>query len=135
MENDRKVNQFEYFADFADRIGDVKSRLSSILTSLKKEGKTIAGYGAAAKAATMMAYMDIGKDTLDFVADKNEFKHGKYFSGNHLPIRSPDELLKSEPDYILILAWNFAQEIMAEQKEFKDRGGNFLIPIPDPHVV
>ena len=134
-EQNREVDTINYYRDFADRINTIKARLLDILQDIKSDGKSIAAYGAAAKATTMMTFVGIGTETLKFVADKNEFKQGKYFSGNHLPIRPAEAVLKSMPDYLLILAWNFADEIMAEQDEYRRRGGRFIVPIPEPKIV
>lgn len=135
MERERKVDKLDYYLDFAARVAAIKEKLMSTLTTLKREGKSIAGYGAAAKGMTMMSYMGIDSDMLDFVADKNSFKHDKYFCGIHIPIRPAEAVLQEMPDYLLILAWNFAQEIMSEQVEYADKGGHFIVPIPDPTVI
>lgn len=135
LEQERKVDKIDYYHDFASRVGGIKVRLLDVLKKIKDGGKTIAGYGAAAKATTMMTYVGIDRNTLEFVADKNAFKQGKYFSGNHLHIVPPESLLDSNPHYVLILAWNFADEIMKEQDEYYSRGGRFIIPIPEPKIV
>ncbi len=134
-EKNRKVDQMDFYTSFANRIDEVKENLSGILNSIKNDGKTIAGYGAAAKANTLMASVGIDKNVIDFVADKNPYKQGKFFSGNHIPILPPEDILTQMPDYLLILAWNFSEEIMQEQNEYSERGGRFIIPIPIPRIV
>ena len=135
MEAERKVTDDSYYADFAARVETIKNGLMKIITDLKADGKSIAGYGAAAKANTLMAYVGIDHTLLDFVSDKNEFKQGKYYSGMHIPIESPDSLYTKKPDYVLVLAWNFAEEIMQEQVAFAEGGGRFIVPIPEPKIV
>ena len=125
----------EYYADFAQRVWNVKTKLLSILEDLKKHGQSVAGYGAAAKGNTLMSYVGIDHTTLDYVADKNSFKQGKYYSGMHIPIGPPEWLESRRPDYVLILAWNFAEEIMREQSAYAESGGRFIVPIPEPTLI
>jgi SAM-dependent methyltransferase len=130
-----KMDKIDYYRDFTHKVEKLKEDLVQLLGSLKAQGKKIAAYGAAAKGSTMINYVGIGNEFIDFVVDRNTHKHGKYMPGKHLPIFGTEKLLESMPDYVLILAWNFADEIMQQQKEFAARGGKFIVPISKPKIV
>ncbi len=129
------VGRIAYYESFAERVRQLRSQLVEILDRIKSEGGSIAGYGAAAKANTLMAYCGIGAEQLDYLVDLNPNKQGRFYSGNRLPIYSPTKLAEDVPDYLLILAWNFASEIMQQQSAFREAGGKFIVPVPHPVVI
>ena len=130
-----KVDQIDYYRDFAHRVEGIRTELQHLLQRLKQQGARIAAYGAAAKGSTLINYSDIGTELVDFVVDRNTHKQGLYMPGQHIPVLAPEALLERKPDYVLLLAWNFAEEILQQQKEYQQRGGRFIIPVPNPRVV
>lgn len=129
------VDGVAFYRSFGARVERLRVNLRSLLADLKAQGKRIGVYGASAKGSTLLNYCGIGADTLDFVVDRSTVKQGRYTPGTHLLISAPERLLEEQPDYVLLLTWNFADEILAQQAAYRARGGRFIIPIPDPHVV
>jgi SAM-dependent methyltransferase len=129
------ANDYNFYRNFGDRITKLKAELVALLTKLKQQGKRIAVYGASAKGSTLLNYFNIGSDMLDYVVDRSTVKQGHYTPGTHLYINPPSKLLEDQPDYVLLLSWNFANEILQQQSAYRDAGGQFIIPIPEVKIV
>jgi SAM-dependent methyltransferase len=133
-EKDDGLDQLTYYQGFARRIEQLRGTLKGLLNELKQQDLNIAAYGAAAKGSTLINYMGIGNEYIDFIVDRNTYKHGLYMPGQHIPIHGTDMLLERMPNYVLMLSWNFAEEIIKQQQEYIQRGGKFIIPIPEVHI-
>jgi SAM-dependent methyltransferase len=125
----------ERFADFGGKVREARVRLRDRLLALKADGRRLAAYGAPAKGNTLLNYCGIGRDILEFTVDRNPHKQGLLLPGSRLPILPPEELLRAQPDYTLLLPWNLAREIVAQQADYVARGGRFLVPLPDVREV
>jgi hypothetical protein len=134
VERKAGLDRPETFKKFALDIESRKKELSELLHRLKKEGKTIAGFGAPAKATTLMHHFGLGADILDFVIDDSPLKQGLLTPGLHIPVLPATSLYDKKPDYVLILAWNFAESIMKKHQAFRDGGGKFIVPLPHLEV-
>ncbi|QQG40415.1 MAG: class I SAM-dependent methyltransferase [Candidatus Levyibacteriota bacterium] len=137
LENEKRfgLDKLSTYKKFAKRPPIVKKQLTNMLLDLKKKGKKIVAYGASAKATTLLQYCDIGPDVIDYITDSASSKQGKFTPGTHIPIVAPDVLKIKTPDFIIITAWNYADNIMENEKWFKEKGGKFIIPIPEPKIV
>jgi SAM-dependent methyltransferase len=123
------------YAGFAERVVRQRDELQQLLRKLRAEGAQLAGYGAPAKGNTLLNFCQIDVETIPYLVDKSDMKVGLYTPGTHIPVMPVSTLLERQPDYVLILAWNFAPEIMRQQSEYAARGGRFIVPIPEPRVV
>ncbi|MDO8564490.1 MAG: class I SAM-dependent methyltransferase [bacterium] len=129
------LHKEEVYRDYAHRIGENRAKLLSLLAGLKQEGKRIAGYGAPAKGNTLLNFFSIGPDILEYIVDDSPQKQGKFTPGKRISVVSKETLEKDPPDYLLIMAWNFAPSIMKKNEAFRKRGGKFIIPVPTPRIV
>lgn len=135
-EKSRGLGTASPYAAFSRQIAENKRALTTVLRRMKDGGKRIVGYGAPAKATTLLSTFGIGRETLDYIVDDDTtFKQGRYMPGSHIPIVSPDRLYADRPDACLILAWNFAEPIMKTHARFTAAGGQFIVPVPEPRVM
>jgi hypothetical protein len=137
LEKERKLNLIDpaTWKPFADRVARIRSELPTLIRRLKSEGKRIIGYGASAKGNTLLNTCGLTKRELDYIIDNTPFKQNKIAPGSGISVRPPETLLADQPDYALLLAWNFAKEIVGRETEFQKRGGKFIVPIPEPKIV
>jgi len=129
-EDARGLNKFETFQRFASEVQRMKTELTKTITDFRRAGKRVVGYGAPAKGNTLLCFLELGTDKIEYIADKSPLKQGLFTPGLHVPVVPPERLLADQPDYVLLLAWNFVDEILAQQAEYRKRGGKFIIPVP-----
>ena len=129
-EQKKGVTTATYYESFSERVRGIRDDLVKLLRGLKATGKTVAAYGASAKGSTLLNYCGLGRETLDFVADRSTYKQGRITPGSNLPIIPSGDLAKRQPDYTLLLTWNFAEEILGQQDTYRKHGGKFVIPVP-----
>jgi len=134
QEKSKGFNDNFIYKHFSEKVKSLKINLVKLLASLKKENKKVIGYGAAAKGNTLLNYYQIGPDLIEFIADLNPMKQNKFTPGTHIPVYNTQKIYQEKYDYMLILAWNFTNEIINQQKKFKELGGKFIVPIPDVRV-
>ncbi len=129
------VTDMSLYNSFGEKVRRLKADLVELLRKIKQGGSTIAAYGAAAKGNTLLNYIGIDYSVIDFVVDRSTYKQGLLMPGSRIPILHHDELLARMPNYTIILAWNFADEIMKQQREYLEKGGKFIIPVPSVQVI
>jgi len=135
LEIKKGLNEVTAYRKFAERVEKLKEDLVNLIQKLKSENKKVIGYGAAAKGNTLLNYYHIGPELIEFIADLSPMKQNKFTPGTHIPVYSPERIYEIKPDYMLILAWNFADEIMKQQSRFKQMGGKFIIPVPEVRII
>jgi SAM-dependent methyltransferase len=134
-ETKKGVASTAYYTGFTQRVLDLKRALVDLISRLKQQGKSVAAYGASAKGSTLLNFFGLDKASLDFVADRSTYKQGRLTPGTHIPIVPAEVLAAKRPDYTLLLTWNFADEILEQQKSYREKGGRFIIPIPKVSIV
>lgn len=127
-------NRLEHYLSFASRAVAVKHRLLEALIDIRREGRSVAGYGAPGKGNTLLNYCGIRTDFIDYTVDRSPYKQGKFLPGTHIPIRHPDRIRETRPDYVLILPWNLKTEIMKQLEYIREWDGRFIIPIPNVRI-
>jgi 2-polyprenyl-3-methyl-5-hydroxy-6-metoxy-1,4-benzoquinol methylase len=133
-EKESGFTDLEHYLSFADKVTETKRKLLAFLISVRRAGKKIVGYGAPAKGNTLLNYCGIRTDFLEYTVDRSPHKHGHFLPGTHIPIHDPDTVIKTRPDYLLILPWNLRDEIMRQMSCIREWGGQFIVPIPEVNV-
>ena len=127
-------NNIKQYLDFNTKVKETKFKLLDFLITAKREGKSIAGYGAPGKGNTLLNYCGIRSDFIDYTVDRNPYKHGRFLPGTHIPIFPPDKIKETQPDYLLILPWNLKNEVMSQTSYIRSWGGKFVVPIPSVNI-
>ena len=127
-------DRIETYRNFGEQVKETKRKLLEFLIGAKREGKAIVGYGAPGKGNTLLNYCGIRTDFIDYTVDRNPYKQGKFLPGTHIPILHPDKINETKPAYLMILPWNFKDEIMAQMSGIRKWGGKFVVPIPEVTV-
>jgi SAM-dependent methyltransferase len=131
VEIEEGLNSLDAYRQFGTQVEQTKWKLLDFLITAKRQGRSIVGYGAPGKGNTLLNYCGIRTDFLDYTVDKNPYKHGKFTPGTHIPIFPPEKIRETKPDYVLILPWNFKDEIIHQMGHIRNWGGRFIVPIPE----
>lgn len=135
LEKSMRLDQQERYLEFASKANLAKDELSDLLKKLKGEGKRIVGYGASSKGNVILNFCNIGPETLDYIADATPSKQGLYTPGKHIPVLAEEKFQEDYPDYAVLFAWNFADEILQKQRQYREGGGKFILPVPTPRIL
>lgn len=135
VERQKGLGNLETYLNFSRKVQETKRKLLSFLIQVKIDGKTVVGYGAAAKGNTLLNYCGIRTDFIDYTCDRSPHKQGKFLPGTHIPIYSPDKIAETKPDYVLILPWNLKEEITQQLSNVREWGGKFVVPIPEVEIL
>lgn len=134
-EEESGIRDIESYDAFTKQVQETKRKLLEFLIAAKRAGKSIAGYGAPGKGNTLLNYCGIRTDFIDYTVDRNPYKQGKFLPGTHIPIHGPEKIKETKPDYVLILPWNFQEEIVLQNEYIREWGGKFVVPIPQVRVI
>ena len=133
---EKAAGHFElaYYASFAERVRETKRKILDFLSSAKRAGKQVVAYGAPGKGNTLLNYCGIRTDFIDYTVDRSPVTQGNYLPGTRIPILHPDEIARTRPDYLFLLAWNFKDEVMRQMAHVREWGCKFVVPLPEPEV-
>jgi len=134
-ELDAGVATLAYYSAFDEQVKETKRKLLEFLIEVRRQGKTVVGYGAPGKGNTLLNYCGVRTDFLDYTVDRSPHKQGKFLPGTHIPIRAPECIFETKPDYVLILPWNLKDEIVKQMAGIRDWGGQFVVPIPEAAII
>lgn len=134
-EQERGLRDYETYERFAERVYGIRRELTQTLAGLRESGNRVVGYGAPAKGNTLLTYLNLGADKLDYIVDKSPFKQGRFTPGMHIPVVPTSRLTSDRPEYVLLLAWNFQDEVLQQQSEYREQGGKFITPVPEVRII
>ena len=135
VEKQKGLSDLHTYLSFSQKVQETKRKLLSFLIKVKMDGKTVVGYGAAAKGNTLLNYCGIRTDFIDYTCDRSPHKQGKFLPCTHIPIYSPDKIAETKPDYVLILPWNFKEEVTQQLSYIREWGGKLVVPIPEVEIL
>src|SRR3954451_19559060 len=134
-EEERGLRDYQTYQEFAGQVYRIRRELTQTLDGLRQGGHRVVGYGAPAKGNTLLTYLNLGADKLDYICDKSPFKQGRYTPGMHIPVVPPSRLTSDKPEYVLLLAWNFQDEVLQQQTAYRELGGKFITPVPQVRII
>jgi hypothetical protein len=135
VERQAGIETMDYYREFDERVKETKRELLDFLIGVKRKGQSVVGYGAPAKGNTLLNYCGVRADFLDYTVDRSPHKQGRFLPGTRIPIRSPERIRETRPDYVLILPWNLRDEIVEQMAYVREWGGRFVVPVPRVEVL